>query len=64
MLQRRRLRFTNMFFTGLPAEERVLISGRAQALLDSFETLSEVDTEGIEPMITVLDVRNVFFAFV
>jgi len=44
----------------LPESERRLASDRADMLIDSFGLLEGIDTSGIEPLITVLDVKNVF----
>jgi aspartyl-tRNA(Asn)/glutamyl-tRNA(Gln) amidotransferase subunit C len=44
----------------LPEAERRWVSERADMLIDSFDKLDGVDTLGIEPLITVLDVKNVF----
>ena len=45
---------------GLPEAERRLISSRADMLMESFNRLESIDTSGAEPLITVLDVKNVF----
>ena len=44
----------------LPEAERRLVSDRADMLIDSFTELERVDASGVEPLITVLDVKNVF----
>jgi len=44
----------------LPEEERRRVSDRADMLIDSFNRLNEIDTSGVEPLITVLDIKNVF----
>jgi aspartyl-tRNA(Asn)/glutamyl-tRNA(Gln) amidotransferase subunit C len=43
----------------LPENERDWISDRADMLIDSFNRLKSIDTSGVEPLITVLDVKNV-----
>ncbi|MDR1664877.1 MAG: Asp-tRNA(Asn)/Glu-tRNA(Gln) amidotransferase subunit GatC [Clostridiales bacterium] len=43
----------------LPEEDRQMISKRGDVLLESFGALSAVDTGGVEPMYTPLDVCNV-----
>lgn len=39
----------------LPESERIWIAEKASRLEDSFRELSKVDTEGIEPLISVLN---------
>ena len=43
----------------LPETERGWVSARADMLMDSFNQLAGIDTSGVEPLITVLDVKNV-----
>lgn len=43
----------------LPEEERAWMLGRAHVLELSFMALSAVDTEDVEPLVTVLDMHNV-----
>jgi aspartyl/glutamyl-tRNA(Asn/Gln) amidotransferase, C subunit len=43
----------------LPDDERQLITNLADTLIKSFEALSSIDTADVEPMYTVLDVRNI-----
>jgi aspartyl-tRNA(Asn)/glutamyl-tRNA(Gln) amidotransferase subunit C len=43
----------------LPEAERGWVSGCADMLIDSFSQLDGIDTSGVEPLITVLDVKNV-----
>ena len=43
----------------LPEAERKWVSDRADMLIDSFNRLSGIDTSGVEPLITVLDLKNV-----
>ena len=44
----------------LPDDERRALERRLSDLADSFDTLDGVDTDGVEPLVTVLDLRNVF----
>ena len=44
----------------LPESERRLVSDCVDMLIDSFGLLEGIDTSGIEPLITVLDVKNIF----
>jgi len=44
----------------LSEAERGWVSGRAGMLIDSFNKLADIDVSGVEPLITVLDVKNVF----
>ena len=43
----------------LPEAEREQISKLADMLTDGFAAFADVDTTDVEPLITVLDVRNV-----
>ena len=43
----------------LPDDERRQVSELADMLTDGFSAFAGVDTDGIEPMYTVLDVKNV-----
>ena len=43
----------------LPETERVWVSDSADILVDSFSLLDSIDTSGVEPLITVLDITNV-----
>ena len=42
----------------LPPDEREWVSVRAAELLESFRALDNVDVSGIEPLVTVLELRN------
>jgi aspartyl-tRNA(Asn)/glutamyl-tRNA(Gln) amidotransferase subunit C len=44
----------------LTEDERQWASGLADKLKESLPALEAIDTEGVEPLITVLDVQNVF----
>jgi aspartyl-tRNA(Asn)/glutamyl-tRNA(Gln) amidotransferase subunit C len=39
----------------LPEDERQWIAGQAERLLESFSALDHIDTNGVEPLVTVLD---------
>ena len=43
----------------LPDAERQQLSNVADMLIDSFGALASIDTDGVEPLVTVLDVQNV-----
>ena len=43
----------------LPESERQCLSERIKTLTDSFAALEEIDTDGAEPLVTVLDVQGV-----
>ena len=43
----------------LPDEERQEISSLVIRLLEDFNSLAGIDTDGVEPLFTVLDVQNV-----
>ena len=43
----------------LPEPERRLISERAARRMEEFAAIEAIDTSGAEPLVTVLDVRNV-----
>ena len=40
-------------------DERRQVSAIATRLIDSFGALSSINTDGVEPLVTVLDVQNV-----
>jgi aspartyl-tRNA(Asn)/glutamyl-tRNA(Gln) amidotransferase subunit C len=44
----------------LSEAERLRVSDKADVLIGSFDKLDGIDTSGVEPLITVLDVKNVF----
>ena len=43
----------------LTDDERSLISGCADMLVETFELLEGFDTSGVEPLVTVLEIKNV-----
>ncbi len=51
------LEYEAMVKLDLPESERIWIAEKASMLEDSFSELSKVDTEGIEPLISVLDLN-------
>jgi len=52
--------YENMAKLTLSDIERKDITKRISAQLDRFKTIENIDTTGVEPMFTVLDVTNVF----
>ena len=52
-------RFEAMAKLDLSEEERQLISSRVDSLVDCFSALEGIDTSGVEPLVTVLDIQNV-----
>ena len=44
----------------LPETERQWVAAEAEKLIKSFSCLENINTEGVEPLITVLDIKNVF----
>ena len=51
--------FENMVKLDLPDDARAWMSGSADMLMDSFGALAGIETDGVAPMITVLDIQNV-----
>ena len=49
-----------MAMLDLPDGERRLLERRLGELADSFDTLEGIATDGVEPLVTVLRVQNVF----
>ena len=43
----------------LSDEERETLKNRAEAIAESFDALETVDTDGVAPLVTVLDMHNV-----
>ena len=43
----------------LPDEERVRLGERAGALAESFNMLEKIDTDGVEPLVSVIDIHTV-----
>ena len=53
------LKYEAMAKLQLPEEERQWVAGQAENLLQSFAALDAIDTDGIEPLITVPDIQNI-----
>jgi aspartyl-tRNA(Asn)/glutamyl-tRNA(Gln) amidotransferase subunit C len=51
-------KYEAMVKLNLPEDERQWVTERAEKLLDSFSVLENIDTEGVEPLVTVLDTQN------
>ena len=43
----------------LPDSERQILSTVSNILIDDFTKLASINTDGVEPLVTVLDVQNV-----
>ena len=43
----------------LPGDERAKISAQAGMLVESFAALEKIKTDGVPPLVTVLDIQNV-----
>ena len=52
-------KYEAMAMLDLPDAERVIIRERLGAITKGFNTLDMVETEGVEPLISVLDVHSV-----
>jgi len=44
----------------LPENERQWISGCVNVLVESFNELQKIDTSGVQPLVTALNIQNVF----
>ena len=51
--------YENLVKIDLQDNEREVISARLVSMLESFAALESVDTDGVEKMASVLDIRNV-----
>ena len=51
--------YEDMMMFDLPDDERARLSLRLNALADSFAVLGQVNTDGAEPLVTVLDLQNI-----
>ncbi|MCL2057026.1 MAG: Asp-tRNA(Asn)/Glu-tRNA(Gln) amidotransferase subunit GatC [Oscillospiraceae bacterium] len=51
--------YENMAKLDLPEDQRRELKSRADALLQSFSALDEIDTGGAQPVVSVLDTRNI-----
>ena len=52
-------RYETMTMLNLPDGERERLGKRINSLMSGFEILKQVDTDGIEPLITTLDLNNI-----
>jgi len=51
--------YENMAMFDLPEAERGIIGGRFEALVDSLAALERISTDDVEPLVTVLDIKNI-----
>ena len=51
--------FEAMAMLDLSETERALLSTKLTDLTRGFETLERIDTKGVEPLVTVIDMHNV-----
>jgi len=51
--------FEAMAKLDLPEDQRSWVSDRADMLTDSFGALSQINTAGVQPLVSVLDIQNV-----
>jgi aspartyl-tRNA(Asn)/glutamyl-tRNA(Gln) amidotransferase subunit C len=52
-------KFEAMAKLDLPESERQWVSGAADKLIEGFSALARIDTAGVKPLVTVLDIQNV-----
>ena len=52
-------KFESIAKLNLPEKEREWIQKSANYLIESFEQLKEIETTGIDPMVSVLDLQNI-----
>ena len=52
--------YESMAMLEMQDSERELLGERAEKLVESFNILDTIDTGGAEPLITVLDLSNIF----
>lgn len=52
--------YESMAKLNLPDKEREKILALSNELMSSFDLLKEIDTENVAPMVTVLNIQNVF----
>jgi len=48
-----------MVMFDLPEDDRARLEQRFNALIESFSALSKIDTNGVEPLVSVLGINNV-----
>jgi len=51
--------FESMAKVCLKEDERVWVTNCADMLVKSFDELEKIDTNNVEPLITVLDIKNI-----
>ena len=51
--------YENMAMLDLPESERAELEARFNEIVGSFAALDDYDTDGISPLVSVLDVQNV-----
>jgi aspartyl-tRNA(Asn)/glutamyl-tRNA(Gln) amidotransferase subunit C len=51
--------YENMAMLDLPDDEREAIGARFDAVTGGFEAIENVDTKGVAPLVTVLDLYNI-----
>ena len=51
--------YEDMAMLEIPDDEREVLSGRFNRLADGFSTLEKIDTDDVEPLVTVLDLHNI-----
>jgi len=51
--------FETMAMLELPQDEREMLGKCIEALADSFTKLEHIEAEGVEPLVTVLDIHNI-----
>ena len=51
--------YESMAMLELPDDEREELTGRFNAVVTGYEALERVDTDGVAPLVTVLDVCNI-----
>lgn len=53
------INFEAMAKLNLPEQERAFVLEKASMLLKSFDELSKINAEGVEPLVTVLNMKNI-----
>jgi len=51
--------YESMAMLELTEQERVFLRERFEMLTDSFSALDSFDTDGVEPLVTVMDINNI-----
>jgi len=52
-------KYEEMAKLSLDDEERAFVQEQYDLLMESFKVLADIDTEGVKPLVTVLDVKTV-----